>query len=196
MVKIIESGNNVELYTPYSKDFVAEIKNIGGSRWNVSKKCWTIPKEALDFAKDAMLRIYGDNGDEKQATLTVKLTFGETKYSQNREAYTLMGKTIARATGRDSGAYPCEDSIFEAGKPNSGGSKVNWYTTIPSGCVVRLSNVSTTMWKEFIESEHEGITAEICEDKVDREALELERKKLLKRLAEIDNILGGNTNGD
>lgn len=189
MVKVIENGNNIELYTPYSKDFVVEIKSIGGARWNSDKSCWVIPKEALDFAKKAMLRIYGDDGETKESTLTIKLTFEEEKYSGKRSAYTLMGKTIARATGRDSGAYPCADVIFEEGKPKSGGSHANWYTIIPSGCVVRLSNVSNTLWEEFIKDNHEGIIAEVCDDKVDKGALKLERAKLLERIAEIDKLL-------
>lgn len=194
MVEVLENGNNVELYTPYSKDFVTSIKSIGGAKWNAGKGCWVIPKEALDFAKDVMLRVYGDNGDADAAetTLTIRVTFNESQYSETWEPYTLMGKTIARATGRDSGAYPCSDVIFEAGKPTSRGSRAKWYAVVPSGCVVRLSNVSPTLWREFNAGEHDGIVAEVCNDKIDAEALRAERERLTNRIKEIDALLEGN----
>ena len=82
-----------------------------------------------------------------------------------------VSKTIARATGRDSGAYPCKDIIFEVGKPESKGFRAKWRAAVPAGCVVRLSNVSPALWREFTASEHDGITAEICKGKINIDAL-------------------------
>lgn len=192
LVKVIMNDDHTELYTPYSKDFVKEIKSIGGAKWNPSKSCWTIPTEALDVAKKMMMRIFGEDGEEKQPTLTIRLTMEESQYSENCSAYTLLGKTIARAFGRDSGAKTGENAIFEEGEPISGGSVKNWYTKVPQGCVIRLSNVSMALWEEFKDSDHAGIKAEVVEDKIDRAALENEKESLLKRLAEIKLLLGEN----
>lgn len=101
-------------------------------------------------------------------------------------------KTIARAFSRDSGARPGEDAIFEEGKPTSGGSARRWYTKVPQGCVIRLSNVSIALWEEFKSNDHAGIKAEVVEDKIDRDALEAEKENLLRRLAEIKMLLGEN----
>ena len=192
MVKVVTNEDQVELYTPYSKDFVKEIKSIGGAKWNSGKSCWTIPAEALDVAQKMMMRIFGEDGETKQATLTIRLTMEENQYSDDCSAYTLLGKTIARAFSRDSGARPGEDAIFEEGKPTSGGSARRWYTKVPQGCVIRLSNVSIALWEEFKSNDHAGIKAEVVEDKIDRDALEAEKENLLRRLAEIKMLLGEN----
>lgn len=188
-VNVVVNGDCAELYTPYSKQFVSEIKGIGGAKWNRDSSCWSIPSDALDIAKGIMLKVYGDNGDEKQPTLTVRVDVESSQYSEFCDAYTLLGKTVARARGRDSGATIGEDVIFEKGKPTSGGSAKNWYTKVPEGSVIRLSNVSMSLWEEFKASSHEGITAEVVEDKIDYAALEAEKEKLLKRLDEIEQLL-------
>lgn len=193
MVKVVVNDDRTELYTPYSKDFVAEIKSIGGAKWNPNKSCWTIPTEALDTAKKIMLRVFGEDGETKQPTLTIRLTLEEDQYSEKSSAYTLLGKTIAKATsGRDSRVWLGEDVIFEEGKPTSTGSRNSWWTKVPSGSIIKLNNVSLTLWEEFKNDKHEGIKAEVVEDKIDREALKNEKEKLLKRLAEIKLLLGEN----
>lgn len=192
MVRVVVNGDYTELYTPYSKEFVKEIKSIGGAKWSSSKSCWMIPNEAQDIAQKMMMRIFGEDGEAKQAKLTIRLTMEESQYSDYCSSYTLLGKTVARAFGRDSGARPGEDAIFEEGKPTSGGTTRKWYTKVPQGCVIRLSNVSISLWEKFKGSTHEGIKAEVVEDKIDRDALEIEKEKLLKRLAEIKILLEEN----
>ena len=188
-VKVVVKEEYAELYTPYSKLFVTEIKSIGGAKWKAEKSCWTIPTDALDIAKEIMMRIYGEDGDKKQPTLTVRITLEKAQYGEYCGSYTLLGKTVARALGRDSGAKIGEDVIFEVGKPTSGGSAKNWYAVVPMGSIIRLSNVSITLWEEFQAQDHEGIIAEVVADKIDKQALEAEKEKLLKRLAEIEKLL-------
>lgn len=193
MVKVVERDSIAELYTPYSKQFIDDIKSIGGSKWNPSKSCWTVPIAALDVAKNIMMRIYGEDGETKQPTLTIRIIIEETQYGEECGSYTLLGKTIARATGRDNGSSPGEDVIFENGKPTSGGSRNHWYAIVPQGSIIRINNVSMSLWEEFTSNEHEhdGIKTEIIDGKINRAALEAERAKLLNRVAEIDQILNG-----
>lgn len=56
-VKNLEN-NKVAIYTPYNKKFVAEIKNIGGAKWN--GEAWIIPEAGLEYARDIMFDIYGE----------------------------------------------------------------------------------------------------------------------------------------
>ena len=55
-----------------------------------------------------------------------------------RESPTFLGYTIAKSTGRDSGATLGEDVYQVEGKISSGGSIKNWYTVIKEGSKFRL----------------------------------------------------------
>ena len=39
-MKIEINAGKANVFTPYNKDFVAKIKQIGGARWNGSARCW------------------------------------------------------------------------------------------------------------------------------------------------------------
>lgn len=62
----------------------------------------------------------------------------------------------------------------------------NWYTIIPKDCIVELHNVP----KALVEAnENSGIEIQILENRIDKTALLAEKENLLKRLAEIEELL-------
>lgn len=99
----------------------------------------------------------------------------------------ILGKSIASAWGRDSGARVGDDVAFVEGRPESGGSFKNWRSVVPAGSVVVLHNVPQAALQMELP---EGVTAEVMQPAtIDRDALQAERKHLLARLAEIDQLL-------
>lgn len=185
-IRVSVENGKANLFTPYNAEFVREIKTIGGARWNSSSKCWTVPEECLDRAREIMVDIYGYADDEPAETVTVKLTcIGW--YSELREGVTVLGKTIAQAWGRDSGAKVGDDVILLNGTIASGGSAKNWTTNVSEGAEFKLLNVSKSLFEKW--SDTDSFKAEIISTKVDKDKLIEEREKLLARLAEIDKIL-------
>ena len=187
MITVKIQDGTAFLYTPYNPNFVAAIKKIGGARWNSSERAWTIPAYAIEDARTIMRKVYGEcDLPNDSPKVTVKLSFSE-KVVEYCGPVTIMGKIIASAKGRDSGASVGDDVVFIEGSPESGGSRVNWTTVVPSGSVVVLHGVPSEILEEKLP---EGVTFEvISESKPDRAALLRERERLLARLAEIDKEL-------
>lgn len=123
-IKIVNNGKELEIYTPYSGEFVAQIKSrVGGARWNSVKKCWTTSIEALNTVREILNTVYGfSDVDNLGKTSTVRIEVLR-DFDSERAPISLFNREVARAFGRDSGAKIAENVLFVKGKPTSGGSK-------------------------------------------------------------------------
>lgn len=183
--RIETAGNKAYVYTPYNPDFVSSVKrHIGGARWDATKKAWGIPAESVDAVRQIMMDVYGETDEAAAERVDVRVTFLE-DWDVKCGPVRLFGRVIASAFGRDSGARVGDGVVFEQGSPCSGGSRANWYTTVPEGCVCVIHNVPKTV----VDIDDDSIKVEILGEKIDREALEAEKAKLLARIAEIDALL-------
>jgi hypothetical protein len=179
------TGDNAAIITPYNPEFVKKIKLLGG-KWDGESKTWNVDARSIDSVRNAMREVYGRDDNTSGAELvSVRVTVTE-GMSVGRGAVTLFGKTIASAYGRDSGARIGDGVAFTKGAPKSSGSVKNWRTEVPAGCEFILHDVA----KDAI-CEVDGIEYEIIEAAatINREALEEEKAKLVKRLAEIEALL-------
>lgn len=184
------SGDRINVYTPYNSDFVARVKNAGG-RWDSETKCWSIPAEALEVVRAIMRDVYGIDDSNESRTVKVRLTFASEVYEYCNPV-TILGHTVSRAYGRDSGAKPGTGVYFEVGAPKSGGSVKNWTSVVEQGSIVVLSAVPTTLLDRA--TLPEGVTSEIISPPaIDRVALSAERERLAQRIKEIDLIMSQNT---
>lgn len=181
----IEDGT-AKVFTPYNPEFVRRIKTVGKAKWNGSEKCWQVSELAVEAVREIMMEVYGETDiPDCGEKISVRVKFVK-EHDAFREAFTLFGKTIASAFGRDSGARTGDEAIFVQGAPRSGGSMKNWLTIIPKDCIVELHNVP----KALVEAnDDDGIEIQILENKIDRTALLAEKENLLKRLAEIEELL-------
>lgn len=188
-IKVTTANGSAYIRSPYNRDFVARVKALGG-KWNADTRDWVIREESLEAARAAMMDIYGETDIPAAETVTVIAEFLRDDYA-DRGSYSLLGKTIAQAWGRDSGAKVGEGCAFVAGQPESGGSAKNWRTNIYAGSIVAIYDVP----KDFAEREIPKINPDIIRltimgaPKLDRAALETERAMLIERLAKIDALL-------
>lgn len=191
-MKIEAHGDKIFIYTPYNSEFVTKIKSIGGARWNPGESCWTAPSNMINMVRGILLDVYGEDDIQSSEKISLRLTFLKS-VSEERSGVEMFGKSLATATGRDSGAWVGNDCAFEVGSPKSGGSTKHWMTTIPEGCVVLIHNVSKPIYDKRIGSilEDGGVKVEVLnKSPVSRiDALKAEKARLLKRLDEIDKLL-------
>ena len=188
-IKVTIKDGRASIYTPFNRDFVAAIRNVGGRKWDADDKCWTVPEESLPQVRQIMMNIYGETDlPNTCGSVTVKVTFKE-KYYERRDDVIIFKKVIASARGRDSGARPGDDVTFLEGEPTSGGSMKNWESVVPAGAVVLLRHVPLSVWEQGKDSEY--YLAEIVDEGKDvkRKELEEEKARLLARIAEIDKLL-------
>ena len=188
-IKVTIKDGRASVFTPFNRDFVSAIRNVGGRKWDADDKCWTVPEEALPQVRQIMMNIYGETDlPGTCGSVTVKVTFKEEYYERCNDVI-IFKKVIASARGRDSGARPGDDVTFIEGEPTSGGSMKNWESVVPAGAVVLLRHVPLSVWEQDKDSEY--YTAEIVDEGKDvkRKELEEEKARLLARIAEIDKEL-------
>lgn len=188
-MKIEINENSAYVYTPYNATFVTRIKAIGGARWDGAKKAWKVPANTVTEVRDIMREIYGET-DEPEAVekVNVRLMF-EKAYWLTRKPITLLGKTVASAFGRDSGAKVGEGVTFVKGAPESAGSMKNWCTEIPEGAIVILHDVPKSLVTADSLPECVSFEIEARHPEAERNDLIAERERLLARIAEIDRLL-------
>lgn len=188
MITTKNKGTQTAVYTPYNAAFVSAIRKIGGAKWDPEGKAWMVPTASLPQVREIMRNIWGEDDQlDTCKRVTVRLTFREICSAECRPVE-ILGKTVSRAYGRDSGARPGDDVAFEAGGPRSGGSAKNWRSVVEEGSVAILRNVPETMLDKA--ELPAGVTMEIIQDSgIDRAALTEEKEKLLARLAEIESLL-------
>lgn len=193
MISIRTDADKAYISSPYNPDFVKEIHSIGSAKWHAATKEWQVPIDSLEDAKQVLRDVYGTDGSENsEPKVTVKLTIdddidlGDIQSIDNELIMTLFGREIMSARGRDSGVKVAE-GVTVKGKYKSGGSMK--YPTIEfgKGTEIIVYNVPETLAKK---AKVKHATVEIVsQPKIDRQALLDEKKRLLKRIAEIDKLL-------
>ena len=186
-IAITSEGGRIYIDTPYNPDFVTRIKALG-ARWDAGRKQWYTDERNLEAVRQAMRKVYGqDDRPAKLVSVRVRLT---REVSALNKPVTLFGRTVASATGRDSGARLGEGVAFETKRPTSGGSVKNWRTVIPDESVILIHDLPETAVTDKIDWDDKYGTVEIIADGgIDRNALETEKAALVARLAEIDRLL-------
>ena len=188
MMKITAKDGKAYVSTPYNKDFVTKVKQIGGARWNGSERCWVIPESEISTARAYMREVYGETDlPDEEERVTVDVTFLEMVQDWH-DGVTVFGRQLCRAFGRDSGAKVGDGVTLIEGEIGSGGSRANWTTVVHEGAKFRIRNLAKAALQ--IESDYNIKVEEVKEDGVNKEALRIEREKLLARLAEINALLG------
>ena len=189
MIEIKIKKGTLLIYTPYNAKFVSAIKKIGGAKWDSVNKCWTAPEEFVDAVREIIMEIYGYTDVVKNESVTLKVVFNE-EAKEDRKDVTLFGKILSHAIGRDSGARVGDDVAMIKGNIRSGGSVKNWVSVVEEGSTFILKNVN----KNILQKEKDGINYNVNIDIIDdakkskSELLE-EKKRLLERIKEIDELL-------
>ena len=184
----IDSGKAL-ITSPYNPDFISKVKLMGG-KWDAGKRVWKVDESLVEDVRSTMREVYGrDDRGELSGTCTVIVSFSD-DVDGYKSPVTVFGRVIASAYGRDSGAKVGEGCAFLEGKPESGGSMKNWRTTVPAGSKVKIMDVPKCILSDTLLPD--GVSFTVVDDEINREALLEEKENLLKRLKEIDRLLGGN----
>ena len=126
-VNLIVNNGQVKVQTPYNAEFVTKAKNLGG-KWDTLSKSWIFSESVLDYVKEILIQIYGVTGETTYQTCTLIVKNYSAEIMNN--AVVLFGRTIAKASGRDTGARLGDDIIWLSGNYTSGGSTKYWKTIV------------------------------------------------------------------
>lgn len=128
----------IRVVSPYSEDFVGRARGLRG-RWSSPDKAWVFDARAEPIVRSILVEIYGtDDTKSDAADLVAVFVYARHTVTQPCGPIAMdCGITLARAIGRDSGARVADSVAHLRGpKPGSGGSRANWITTLPAGCLL------------------------------------------------------------
>lgn len=188
-IKVEKTEKNIKVYSKYHKDLPSRARRLGG-KWSGS--CWVFDIRDQDKIKDLYLDIYGEFGEETPAEYVTVRYYLTNDIERRRESIFICGRLIARAFGRDSGAQLGDNILLNDCYATSGGSVKNWYTEIHTNGenpYIEIKDVPKIKAESCIENKYEDEHIEIVDFHIDKEKLQKEKEALLKRIAEIDEIL-------
>ena len=179
MLTITSTENEVIVRSEYNALFIKAAKRLGG-KW--SPHCWHFDIREEEKVLKLCLKIYGTDGVTTD-TVDVRLSFPDDYYTPRGPIY-YLGRTVATAYGRDSGAKTGDGIVIESGGFSSGGSAKNWATTAEDGTVVLIRDLPRLAVEADIKK---GVNVEIVPRKkpIDKKALLVEIEAMKKRSDEI-----------
>ena len=167
----------------YSTEFVKEARRLNG-KW--SGGAWAFDAQDEEMVRDVLLRVYGEDGKTAVETVNVEVTIDDIAGYDSIE---LFGRVLAKRFSRDSNVK-LHDSVIvkEGGFPSSGGSVKNPALKHSENTVLLVKNVPVVLAEEGVKNYPNSIKI-VSDKKVDKDALLKEKESLLKRLAEIEELL-------
>lgn len=181
---------NVLIKSPYNSVFVEDARKLGG-KFNRDSNSWAFDVRDEQRVRDLCFRVYGNDGVRKDQ-VTLRIEWIQDTRSSVGPVHAL-GRTIARASGRDSGAKLGDDVVILAGGFTSGGSMKNWTTEVSTGTIVLVRDFPRVAAEELVAKEKSSYRKYSIEPEapvMDREALKEERQKLQARIIAINALLG------
>lgn len=186
MFKIEKENDKIRIYTPYNANFVKSMRNLKG-KWTVG--AWEVRADLIDEVRKIMKENYGRD-DLPVKTVNIKVRNTSRLASDYCSGLEMFGRSICYASGRDSGAKIADGVAFIKGGCTSAGSMKNWYTRIEENSefiIYALPESALNLENPY----KEDIEVEVLEAQVNKNELIEEKEILLKRIAEIDELLEG-----
>ena len=190
-ISIRVEDDKAYISSPFNSDFIDKIHSIGSAKWERQLRAWSVPVTELDSVKGMLREVYGTDGSENiENKVNIKLTTDDDvdldDIQEDPMTMTLFGREIMRAYSRDSGVKVAPD-VTVVGDYGSGGSRNHPTIWFGKGAEIYIYKVPESLAKK---AKVPHMTVEIIsEPEVDRQALLDEKKKLLKRLDEIEKLL-------
>lgn len=176
----IENGTMM-VKSEYNAKFVKKAQNLQG-KWE--KPYWIFPKENEEPVRNALLEIYGEDGNPCE-TVSVDIHLDKYRYGNELKLDSLL---IASRIYRDYSVKLANNAIVIAGEfCPSGGSRNNPAVTHESGTIVRVKDLPISIYSRVSTIPGVYLADENPDDAYSH--LESEKAALLQRIAEIDKLL-------
>lgn len=157
-------NNEILVQAPYSDEWRQRAKELGG-KWDSVARGWTFDPAFEDEVKDALSEIYGwREGDDRRITVIATAK----RDLDGQPAVVCCMRDVARAYGRDSGAYPGDGVAMLSGRIRSGGSRKNWAAIVEAGTRFKITDLPAYVADKY---DPDNWDVEIVEGPADDESL-------------------------
>lgn len=152
-VSVERTGDQIVARTPFlNSNFNAKARNLAG-HWDRARGGWIFDARNEPMVRAALRRAYGSDGTAPADTVSVRFHVDRDVWQGPVE---VAGRTIARATGRDSGATLGQGIVMLSGDVNSGGSVKNWHTVVDA--TVLMHDVPRKVAEKMIAGGYTGVS--------------------------------------
>lgn len=188
MVKTKTEGDKFMISSPYDRDFISEIKKIGG-RW--SAPYWVVDLRQQERAEEILRDVYGEDGSlvSEADLVNIRLTGCAWDTSSRNDEMRLGSRRIVSRYSRDSAVKFGEGVVLIAGDfAASGGSAKNPSVAYEDGDALAFEvyDVPRKLYDKYKDIDGVSLLAKEQSVPGERHRLLDEKEKLLKRLAEIE----------
>lgn len=178
MIEVKKENGKILVKSYYDSNFIAEVKQIGG-KWE--KPYWCVKQENEDLLEDKILKILGFKKNDS----IIKIEYNADDFTEDNRV--IIGKKTTVERSRRRMPVNLNDTIVVAGGFNGwSGSAKNPSLGTDENTILR-----TTVSRSFLNtlSEDEKNKIKIIAD-INKDNLLKEKEALLKRLEEINKLLG------
>lgn len=186
-VKTTIKDGKMRIKSPYSKAFIARIKELGGS-WE--SYCWVVDARQEKRVRELLLDVYGEDGTGAPPTDLVNLRLTGTAWddSSSVDEWSFCGRTIVRRRQRDEEvSFGPGVVVVDAKFPHSGGStkfpSVDCRTETP---IFELYDVPRALYERMKDTKGVELLQDTDSAELKIAKLKAERDKLMARINQIN----------
>ena len=186
-MKVKIENEKIYVISDYNKEFIKRARYLQG-KWE--SPYWVFPEENREEVKELLLDTYGEADtleDEAQQKVTVEIDLDfYTDRKGERGELRLDNILIASRMSRDSYVKLADNvMVVRGGFKESGGSRANPTINPKDNTILRVKDIPLKIYERVINERGVKLVSDI-----DKTALIEEKKRLLVRIAEIEELLG------
>ena len=182
-MRIYSEENKLYVESDYSAKFVREAKKLNG-KW--TGRAWRFDVRDEQLVRDVLINVYGTDGEKSVETVNVEV---DVMAAPGDDSIELFGRVLCKRFSRDSQVRLHDSVIVSKGEFHSrGGSAKYPVLTFDEGTTLLVKDVPVSLVEKEMEKYPDAIKI-VSDKKVDKDALLKEKESLLKRLAEIEELL-------
>lgn len=175
--------------TPYNKDMIAGAKGIGG-KWIERKEMWQFDPRDKDMLTELLRAVYGTDGEGEELLDRVTVRVSARAFSKG-DMVVFAGRILVRRPMYKMRVILSDEVRVVSGLfPETGGNQQKALIGLGDGSDVQLE--VRDFPRKALASVPDGsyTVVEKTDEPVDKDALRAERRELVKRVAQIDSLLG------
>lgn len=154
IVAVTKAENNIlHVVCPRHPAFSQFARNHRARR-NRSLRAWEFPAKSRSAIADRLVDLYGTDGSPGP-TCDVRIQAAANLEATRRGIFAL-GREVALAFGRDTGAIPGPSTVLVEGNIYSNGSRTYWTTQIRKGTVLEVRDVPEALARKFVRENRSG----------------------------------------
>ena len=175
------SEERITVLSYYNTEFVSKARALKG-KWETP--FWVFDTRVEEHVLNAVRSCFGVDGTEDYQTCVLTVCLDEWA---DKSGVEVLGRPIAKAWGRDSGAKLCEDVICVEGTYTSGGSVKNWGTSCKGTFEVHEFPLEALDRDDVIKAFEDG-WASVNNFKIDKVAVQIEIERLELKIKQLKSL--------